>query len=194
MKIEVALTLGDGELQRLADETGWPVGEVQKRLSLYGGAAVQEFADMLTGEVGMDRAADVREHRLMLLIIHGGGGIPSEAEVSRMFHMTLSAARALLRRVLSRYRTQIGNARRISLEEMIGRCRSNDKEDTYYVVVEDRLLVDAANEELARLSLREDVYTRLMPHDAERVEYKMSSRSYDALKNVLEKLKEVPGK
>lgn len=187
MQIDVTLKLTDSERERLAAETGWPIAEVEQRLAAYGKAGVQEIADMLTGEAGIDRAADVRERRLMLFIVHGGGGIPSEAEISQMFHITLSAARALLRRVLSRYRARIRTARRESLAKVIDKCRPNDAKTTYLVVIEDRLLVEAVNEELAALSLEKDVYTRLVPHDPERVEYRMSGRSFEALKAALGK-------
>lgn len=187
MRIDVTLTLDDAERERLASETTWPIEEVDQRLTNYSKAAIQELADMLNGEANLDRASDIREHRLMLLIVHGGGGIPSEAGVARMFHMTLSAARNLIRRVHSRYRAQIREARREALANVLSACRSDDKKTTYLVVIEDRLMVESINEELAALSLGTDVYTRLVSHDAERVEYKMSARSFDALKKALGK-------
>lgn len=95
---------------RLASLLGCTEAQLPGRLKPFADASLQEYVDMLTGQVPLNRASDILEHRLFLMIgTVFSGDIPSEATVAAYFQKSLSGSRTLITNVLAKYHYQLEN-------------------------------------------------------------------------------------
>lgn len=186
LSIQIDLETSEIPLPLLAQQLQCDEKDLPARLAEQGRAALREYIDMFTGEGLLDRASEIRENRLRLMIVHAlGDSVPTEAWVSRVFHLTASGARSLLRTVLARYRPGLEQPLAKAIREMLGRCRPDEPNERAFVEIPDVSLAEAVNEEIYELWLQDpndDFLPRLMLTDRATSTYVLASRSFDALK------------
>lgn len=142
-------------------------------------ASFIEYKDMLLGNGLPTRADEIKQHRLLHLIkYHFKGRIPTESEVSKMFQLTESESKSLIKNVRTRFRYQLEEEIFNTLKEAIDRCEENG--DKYDVIIHS----DNVLEELNRIL--SDINPFLEPikkaRDSAR-KYIVSSDTYRELRN-----------
>src|SRR5688572_26373842 len=74
-------------------------------IARFGVAAIREYLDMFMGTAPITTATDLRERRLVGLMLTAFQTAPPGADrIARLFNMTPSAAKALLKSVNGKYR------------------------------------------------------------------------------------------
>jgi hypothetical protein len=108
-----------------------PVAAIEPQLAGIAKAAFEEYLLHMTGERVPSGVRDLRELRLRLLAEHLPGGLPSDVQVARLFHLTPSQARNLVAGARARYPTEL----QISLDKAaIAALRAADKGDNDDVI------------------------------------------------------------
>src|SRR5688572_29336253 len=103
MKIEIDIEVA-ADQDRLIAALNCKKSDLPKILQAQAKAATMEYIQMFVGRASLKAAADSKEIRLLMMILHVyGGKPPDEYEVSRVFHLTLSQARTLIKSVLAKY-------------------------------------------------------------------------------------------
>lgn len=131
MRIEIELPdpfLTDEDKKRLQKSLGADtparMDEAFKRLAR---AALEEYKEMLLGPGIPLRVDEVRQRRLYHLIRnYYVTRIPSEGEISRVFQLTSTQARSLLRSVLARYGNDFGDTIQQMLVDPVNAARCDD--------------------------------------------------------------------
>jgi hypothetical protein len=186
LSIQMDLETGGIPLTLLAQQLQCDEQDLPARLADQGRAALREYIDMFTGEALLDRASEIRENRLRLMIVHAlNDSVPTEAWVSRTFHLTASGARSLLRTVLARYRPGLEEPLAKAIRELLGRCREDEENQRVFVEIPDVSFAEAVNEEIYELWLEkpdEDFLPRLTLTDRSTSTFVLASRSFEALK------------
>ena len=125
----VSFPLSAPERALVASRLGCDVAIVDVELKKLIVTATTEYLDYIKGERVPQTGGDFRQQRLLLLIKHFyGGRIPSEATVCRLFQVTPSGARALIRNVVSRYSCEIETITRRTLKESLENVRQEGDE------------------------------------------------------------------
>ena len=107
-------------------------------------ASFIEYKDMLLGNGLPTRADEIKQHRLFHLIKHHfKGRIPNESEVSRMFQLTESESRSLIKNVRTRFRYQLENEINNTLKEVIVACSLNN--DKYETIIQSDNVLEELN-------------------------------------------------
>lgn len=116
MNIETSVRVSADEVEQLKLVLG---EDVENRLRDLGRAALREYVDVFLG-LSAFKAAEEREQRLLLMILEAWNGrVPGDAEVGRLFNMTPTAARALIRTVVSRHRLRLAGALTAAASEAV---------------------------------------------------------------------------
>jgi hypothetical protein len=151
MRISVELNLNDEETALLKEILGCTEDEqLEADLASLGGAALEEYCRMVTGQKVFARLQDLRAYRLRLLIKAGlFGVIPGEDRVSAFFQTTQSESRTLIRTVISKYQHELKNDMKNTLREILKNGIREDQ-DTWAVEIPSA----AALEELRKLLAR----------------------------------------
>ncbi len=98
VKISTELDIPDAVLALLCDAVRCKAVDIEKELARFAPAAIGEFIDMATGAATLASAIDIRERRLVRLMLTAYPTTPPGAdEVARLFNITPSAARSLMR-------------------------------------------------------------------------------------------------
>lgn len=93
--------------------------QIENQLALISKAAFEEYFKLFIGEKVFTRGADIKEYRLFLLIKHAlKGRIPSEETVSKLFQLTTSESKSLIRSVMSKYQFEMRGIIGITLKEV----------------------------------------------------------------------------
>lgn len=93
----------DDKQERLLRCLNCEESKLQEQLSVYAKAALSEYIEMFSGASSIRTIGDVREQRLLQIILADPGrDLPTEPIVSRLFHITYVQARTLLRSVFEK--------------------------------------------------------------------------------------------
>src|SRR5258706_12093004 len=107
MKIEIDVDI-TSEQDRLTAALNCKKSDLQKVLQAHAKAATMEYVQMFVGRASLKAAADSKEIRLLMMIVYVyDGKPPDEYEVSRVFHLTLSQARTLIKSVMAKYQFEL---------------------------------------------------------------------------------------
>lgn len=107
MQIDTSVRVTEDEIDQLKLVLG---ADVEAQLRDLGKAALREYIDVFLG-LSTFKAAEAREQRLLLMILEAWNGrVPGDAEVGRLFNMTPTAARSLIRTVAARHRLRLAAA------------------------------------------------------------------------------------
>ena len=152
--------------------------------SLHGIAisALVEYKEMLLGKGLPTRADEIKQHRLFHLVKHYFKGvIPTEVEVSKMFQLTESESRALIRNVRTRFRYQLEHEIMTTLQQTI---RAAELEgDVYQAVIQSDNVLEELNRLISTHAPQLDPITKVR-NSARK--YQISEDTFDLLKEVLD--------
>jgi hypothetical protein len=114
--------------------------------------AIDEFMSMIIGNYHPQRLDDVREYRLMLLVkSFFDGQIPSADTVGRIFHLTNTQSRTLIRRTLATYQKELDDTVAATASHIISIANEvdDDSDITQWHFKADSQAVATINEILA---------------------------------------------
>ena len=155
--------------------------EFAEKLNTVASAAVEEYCRMILGQKVFNRAADLREYRLLLLIkTMYNNTIPNEQVVSALFQTTPSESKTLIRSTTLKYKYELKEAVTETLKDIIAKAAPADEKDNKHrVVIKSATQVD----ELNRILLLKDGTLPKIKKDASSVsQYIIEASSYEALR------------
>ena len=146
--IKTDLELDDVECKELRELLGCTQVQLGDRLAGLVAAAAHEYVDMFTGVAPVTTASDTRERRLASIILRGDGGIPTPAQVARLFSITPASASTLIRNVRAKHRLRLEAAFNKTLFAIVDGAAKSD--DRYYAVIRNPALVKLLNDILVQ--------------------------------------------
>lgn len=148
--ITTKVDLTDDELSGLAEVLGCPEADVGDRLGVFAGASVREYVDMMLGIGPLAAAGEMRERRLVLLILHAyGGRVPDVDEITRVFNVSTATATTMIRNVMSKHRRRIAAAVQADVAAFKAGCQQQANGD-WHVTVQNPVLVEMLNARLTK--------------------------------------------
>ena len=179
MDVTATLELSDDEFQELSDIVGGTRTQLSGRLRKYATAAMLEYVTMILGQRVFRRASDIHEFRLFLLIEHVfDNEIPDEQAVCRLFQLTPTESRSLIRSVMAKYQYQLKTAIDKSMKSAVSGATAATSGDPFIATIKSRNVVDALNVILAELDGSLQTVSKKQGSVAE---YEISPASYKAL-------------
>lgn len=152
MLIYVNVELKENEEHELAKIFGCKKTEISDVLSTHVSAAAEELVTMYLGQKVFSRGSDMREYRLYLLIKHAfQSKIPSEQEVCKLFQVTTTSSRSLIRAVMSKYQYLLVDAIANTLIECLEEAIASENDQIITIAVSNLNLVDELNRKLAEI-------------------------------------------
>jgi len=152
MDITTKLNLAAQDQKELARILSCKEADLPKVLAPHSSAALEEMISMFLGQKVFTRGSDLLEYRLLLLIRHAfGGRIPDEQEVCRLFQMTSTASRSLIRAVMSKYQYLLKSEIEGTLKTLIDNATFEKDQDVITMSIHNLNLVDELNRELAEV-------------------------------------------
>lgn len=168
--------LNESEKQRLMDTLN-----MEEELDMKGiiMASFIEYKDMLLGNGLPTRADEIKQHRLFHLIKqHFRGRIPNESEVSRMFQLTETESKSLIKNVRTRFRYQLESEINNTLKEVVENCSLNI--DKYETIIQSDNVLEELNRILTQVNPSLEPIKKV--RDSSR-KYTMSEDTYNALRS-----------
>jgi hypothetical protein len=102
------LTFDAGDEDHLAVVLGCKPDEVKDKLVGHAQAALNEYINMYLGRRAPTQAREFLEQRLALLMTYAiTDGLPTDDQAARLFNLTRSQARTLIRNTISKHRFQL---------------------------------------------------------------------------------------
>lgn len=134
--------------------------ELEDKLSKVAYAALIEVSRMFLGENLPTRADDIRQHRLLHLIMRlYGDKFPTENQISALFQTTSSQSKTLLRNVISRFRHQLEPIERATLAHYLSnatKTQPQEADSKYRVTIPSDNVVECLNQIIERLAPKLD--------------------------------------
>lgn len=122
LNVTFTLDLSGDEATALADTLGCQVAVLDQHLGLYAPAALREYAEMFGGQA-MTSVTDLRERRLAnILLALPAADFPTDGRIARLFNLTSTQGRALLRSTLSRHRNRLKGVMDAAARRFIAAC------------------------------------------------------------------------
>ena len=180
LTITAAVQISDAEEAQLLDVLGCPVGQLQAEVQKYAGAAIREYIDMFVGAGAITTATDLRERRLVGLMTSVFNTAPPGADlVARLFNMTPSGARSLMRAVAGKHRLRVKETLDRALKATLDACQRPDAAKPYSAVILNPILVELLN---ARLAASDQPRTPVRLAGDSLTKYTIDSGSFDYLR------------
>jgi len=152
MEITINLVLSEEDSAELEKILGSGEGELEAVLSPYASAAVEELITMFLGKKVFSRGSDILEYRLYLLIKHAfSSRIPNEQNVCKLFQVTSSGSRSLIRAVMSKYQYLLKDAIEETLKDCLDAVEVAAAAESITVAIHNINLVDELNRILAEI-------------------------------------------
>lgn len=120
LNLNFTIELSDEDAEAIADTLGCLVDEIEEQLVPYASAALTEYADMLTGQA-MTTVTELRERRLVAILL-ALPEFPTDEQIARMFNLTSTQGRTLLRTTISRHRNRLKAAIEAAACRFIAAC------------------------------------------------------------------------
>lgn len=182
LKFSTEVEIPDTLLSLLGDAFRCKPADVEKEIARFAPAAILEFLDMVAGVATLTSAADVRERRLVRLMLTAYPTTPPGAdEVARLFNITPGAARSLMRATAAKHRLALRDKIEPALKKILADCKGDGKEP-YIVVILNPILVELLN---ARLEASTDPKTPVRRTGDGLTQYTIDVGSFDYLKDSL---------
>lgn len=176
--LDVKVTLSEADMRMLASIIGCDVNGLANRLGGFVSASAEEYVTMMLGQKVFRRGADIQEYRLYLLIKHVFNGIPDEQQICRLFQLTASESRSLIRSVMSKYQYVLKDAINSSLLEVLRLAGAKEEGGEYYVRIDNSSIVDSLN---VLLSVHDGSLQPVVKRRGCVSEYEISPASYEKL-------------
>lgn len=184
MDVISKINISKDERQELAAIVGCSQNQLETNLANYASAALAEYVTMMLGQKVFRRGSDILEYRLFLLITKAfGNKIPDEQNVCRIFQVSSSESRSLIRSVMSKFQYQLKKAITESMKKIVESATTPGNGQPYVATIHNKNLVDSLNVKLAEIdgSLQPVVKKRGSVSD-----FEFSPASYQALSEILE--------
>ena len=125
------------ELSRLKELFGLEKDEAfQAALNGVVLAGLKEYRDMFLGDGLPSRADEIRQFRLLYLILyHFQTYIPNELEISTMFQIPESRSRSLIRYVIARFRHEIEKQIVDTVDALIKTAQKANTANDYHIYI-----------------------------------------------------------
>lgn len=145
-------------------------------------AGLQEHLDMYLGAGAYSRGTDFKEHRLAMLCIHlFDATIPDEGRVARMFQLTRTSARTLLRNIISKYQLRLAAPLSATLQRLLKPATARGP-DKHAIMCTSPALIQELNDRLKELP---DPYPPITALSDEAGRYSIDNATLEALKKVI---------
>ena len=149
LNLTFAVEISPDEEELLCNVLGVEAAQLEATVISYGPAALREYIDMFTGTGLITTAAEVRERRLVgLMVHHFQNDAPDPEQIARLFNTTPGSARSLLRAVASKYRLKVGTYFDAAIKATLKAAAQEAADKPYIVVIRNRLIVEHLNREL----------------------------------------------
>lgn len=152
MKIQAILELNSKEKSELARILACSQNKLEDVLQPFASAAIEELISMFLGQKVFTRGMDLLEYRLFLLIRHAfGGKLPAEQDVCKLFQLTSTASRSLIRAVMSKYQYSLKSEIDATLGSLLESAQICEDSDQIAVSIHNLNLVEELNRELGEI-------------------------------------------
>lgn len=145
--INATISLTDDEAAAVADALSCTVAQLQAKFAPYAPAAVREYVDMFAGQA-MTSVSDARDRRLLAILL-ALPDFPSDETIARLFNLTGSAARALLRTTVSRHRNRLKPVVEAATKKFLIACNQAQAGGDWEARYPSSVLVEILNGQLA---------------------------------------------
>lgn len=186
MEIDFGDIFSDEDMRELAEVLG--IGEEEDRvleesLARIVRASVLEYRDMLLEGGLSSRANEIRERRLFFLITtYFEGSIPTEPQVSQIFHENLSTCKTMIRNVLTRYARELEDSLESTLRRLLDTAERDSEGDAWKVVIQSDNALERINRIIASEAPTLDPVRKV--RNSARV-YRIEPDSYEVLRAAL---------
>jgi hypothetical protein len=151
MQLATALTVDDADCIHLAQTLGCDVDQLSQKLVGHAQAALNEYVAMYLGRGTPTQAREIFENRLALLMTQAlNDGVPSDDDVARLFNVSRSQARTLLRNTISRRRFLLADVFKASAKAALKAAKPI--EAGFALTLRSAYLAEGLNLELDRLN------------------------------------------
>lgn len=145
MQIQFTLNIDQDRENRLIGALGCTKTELPAELSIYAKAALSEYVEMFSGISAPRTIGEVREQRLLQIILADNRQLPTDRIVSNLFHLTRAQARTLLRSVFEKREFETGERLR---QASIDVLNNPDKTDPIRLTIKDLRVYEALEQVL----------------------------------------------
>jgi hypothetical protein len=151
MQLATPLTIDDEDKEQLALALDCKPDELPQKLVGHAQAALDEYVAMYLGRGTPTQAREIFENRLALLMTRAlHDGLPSDDDVARLFNISRSQARTLLRNTISRRRFLLADTFKASAKTALE--AANGVEAGFVLTLRSAYLAEGLNLELDRLN------------------------------------------
>lgn len=151
MRIEFDLLLSPAEITEIAQIIGTPTSSLPTAMAGYAASALQEYLAMMRGQKALNRVAEIREHRLVLLVENVFGTMPDEQTISRIFQTTAAGSATLLRSAMSTYQYRLRDPIDRTLKADLERAVAETVTGPYLVTMNSTSMIEQLNKRLAAI-------------------------------------------
>jgi len=154
--------------------------ELSKTLNDYGPAALREYIDMFTAARPLSTATEIRERRLLgLMLTCFKDDPPSPDRVAQLFNMTTSAAKSLLRSVEDKHRLRLEPQRTTNIKAALATV--DLKAAPYVMTIRNSLVLERLNRLLATAP---DYNTSIRPNGTSSNTFLIDPSAYQYLRGL----------
>lgn len=131
---------------QLPSKLGITESELEKNLKLYFQAAAKEYIGMFLGQHSLQYTINFREQRLYWLMREVfTNTIPDELLVARLFQISVTQSRTLIRMVISRYQYEFQDKINDILKRTVEDCTPTGTGGYYEVTIRSSYIVESLN-------------------------------------------------
>lgn len=147
--INLTVSLTAEEVTSIADSLQCNANDLATALAPYAKAAMYEYADMFGGHA-MIGIADQRERRLVaILLALPAASFPSDDTIARLFNLTVTQGRGLLRATLSRHRNRLKTVMDAAARLFIAACQESGESGERSARFPNAVVIEMLNNQLA---------------------------------------------
>lgn len=181
--LTIRINLSDEERDLLKKTFNCPNDDdLETNLVQIAEAASVEYLEMILGKQLPTRANEIHERRLFHLLKHYfRGRIPSEAEVSTLFQVTLSTSRTLLRNVRTKFKYELEEEVKHTIQEILR--SAGFKSGKYQIVIQCENILEELRQIVAINAPRLDQITKVKNSAGV---YSVSEDTFELLANQFE--------
>jgi hypothetical protein len=152
IELNITLELPQEQIEAVSDTLGCAPADLETHLAPYAEAAVREYAEMLSGEA-MTSVTDLRERRLAAILTSlPADEFPSDEQIARLYSLTSSQGRGLLRSTVSRHRNRVKDVMDAAARRFIDSCEETAEAGKRQARCPNAIIIDLLNAQLAAAS------------------------------------------
>jgi hypothetical protein len=179
--IAVDVELTPDEERALRDVLRCSAQQLDAQIARFGVAAIREYLDMFMGTAPLTSGAEIRERRLLGLMLTAYSQDPPDPDdIARLFNVTPTAARSLLRSVAAKHRFRLKEQTAAALKAVLDACH-HEAAGGYTVVETNRVLVELLN---GYLEASPEPKTAIRRSGDSLTKYTVDEGSYDYLRAI----------